>query len=48
MNNDMAKCSNKECLLKENCKRWTYKSTSINQYYHKFEPIKNKCEHQIK
>jgi hypothetical protein len=48
MNNDIGKCSNSECILKENCKRWTYRSTSINQSYHMFEPVNNKCEHQIK
>lgn len=50
MNNDMSKCSNSACLLKENCKRWTYVSTNPSQQpYHKFiSQSIGYCENQIK
>lgn len=48
MNNDMSKCSNSNCILKENCKRCTYVSTSLKQSYNKYEPINGKCDYQIK
>jgi hypothetical protein len=49
MNNDMSKCSNKECPLKENCKRWTYVSTSERQSYNHYIPeTPTSCTNQIK
>lgn len=49
MNNDMSKCSNSECILKENCKRWTYVSTSERQSYNHYIPeTPTSCTNQIK
>ena len=50
MNNDMSKCSNSACFLKDNCLRWTYISTNPDQQsYHRFVPQSiDYCENQIK
>lgn len=47
MNNDKSKCSNTDCILKVDCKRFTYISNSPNQSYTKFEPINGICDKQI-
>jgi len=45
----MSKCSNSECILKENCLRWTYVSTSERQSYNHYTPENDTyCENQIK
>ena len=45
----MSKCSNSECILKENCKRWTYVSTSERQSYNHYIPeTPTSCTNQIK
>lgn len=44
---DITKCVNHECLLKENCLRWTCPSDENYQSYASFQPKDGKCEYLI-
>ncbi|GIM62134.1 hypothetical protein CAPN008_21840 [Capnocytophaga canis] len=45
--NDISRCINKDCPLKENCLRWLDKGKDL-VWYADFKPENGKCENQIK
>lgn len=44
--NDITRCANADCPLKENCLRWLDKVEGL-VWYSDFKPENNKCGNQI-
>lgn len=45
--NDISRCINKDCPLKDNCLRWLDKGKGL-VWFSEFKPENGICEHQIK